>query len=372
MGCGNANDTKAVEYLTPNIQPVQEIKIINIIFKLSSGEEYHISGKEDELFKTVLDKFISEHPEINNKTIIALFQNNQIDLYKTLSENNIQENNLIELNVEEPEPDVDENENVSIEYNPENVIWIDEKVDNEENTGYLKGLNTLGYNVQCFKNADEGFELIKTIKFESTKIIISGRLYFKFIKKFIDNLNTLYVIPKIIIFTLNKERFIKSNKANEDLINHPFFNYGGIRVIISDVISFLKDEIVQNRVQRVRKDDNKINDNSILLDNRLKMKDNAKLTFEYIDSNQKLTLPLFYNSLIESIRIDDIEKYTENLYTKYSEDSYDLKELLNPIKSLYDIPIELLCKYYTRLYTIESDFYREMITIFNNWPIVFD
>ena len=360
MGCGNANDTKAVEYLTPNIQPVQEIKIINIIFKLSSGEEYHISGKEDELFKTVLDKFITEHPEINNKTVIALFQNNQIDLYKTLSENNIQENNLIELNVEEPEPDVEENENVSIEYNPENVIWIDEKVDNEENTGYLKGLNTSGYNVQCFKNVDDGFELIKTIKFESTKIIISGRLYFKFIKKFIDNLNTLYVIPKIIIFTLNKERFIKSNKANEDLINHPFFNYGGIRVIISDVISFLKDEIVQNRVQRVRKDDNKINDNSILLDNRLKMKDNAKLTFEYIDSNQKLTLPLFYNSLIESIRIDDIEKYTENLYTKYSEDSYDLKELLNPIKSLYDIPIELLCKYYTRLYTIESDFYREI------------
>ena len=45
MGCGNANDTKAVEYITPNIIPVIEYKIINIIFKLHSGEEYHISGK---------------------------------------------------------------------------------------------------------------------------------------------------------------------------------------------------------------------------------------------------------------------------------------------------------------------------------------
>ena len=366
MGCGNANDTKAVEYNTPNILPIIEYKIINIIFKLPSGEEYQISGKENELFKTVLDRFISEHQEINNKTVNALFQNIQIDLNKTLAENNIQENNLIILNIEEPEqepeqePDVEENEEVSIEYNLENVIWIDENVDNEENTGYLKELNALGYNVQCFKNVDEGFDLVKSIRFESTKIIISGRLYIKFVKKFIDNINTLYVIPKIIIFTRDKERFIKSNKANEDLINHPFFNCGGIKVIISDVISFLKDEIVQFRVQKVKKDENKNINNIEFFENRLKMKDNAKLTFEYIDNNQKLTLPLFYKALIDSIKIDDIEKFTENLYSRYSEYSYDLKELLNPIKSLYDIPIELLSKYYTRIYTIESDFYREI------------
>ena len=255
MGCGNANDTKAVEYTTPNVLPVVEYKIINIIFKLPSGEEYQISGKENELFKTVLDRFISEHQELNSKTVNALFQNYKIDLYKTLSENNIQENNLILLNIEEPE--IEEEEEVSIEYNPENVIWIDENVDNEENTGYLKELNALGYNVQCFKNVDEGFDLVKSIRFESTKIIISGRLYIKFVKKFIDNINEIYVIPKIIIFTLNKERFIKSNKANEDLINHPFFNCGGIKVIITDVISFLKDEIVQFRVQKIKKDENK-------------------------------------------------------------------------------------------------------------------
>ena len=358
MGCGNANDTKAVDYTEPLIQPTPQFITINIIFQLSSGEKYTINAKEDTLFKTVIDKFKSEHPEINNKTINALFNDNKIDLYKTVSENNIKDNNLIVLDIEEPE--IEEDDNISIEYNPENVIWIDEIVDNEENTGYLKDLNSLGYNVQCFKKVDEGFDYIKDIKFESTKIIISGRLYIKFIKKFIDNMNYLYVIPKIIIFTRDKERFLKRNKANEDIINHPFFNYGGIRVIIDDVISFLKDEIVQYRVKKEREDENKNINNNEFLDNRLKNKDDAKLTFEYIDSNQKLTLPLFYKSLIDSIKINDIQQYTELLYSKYSESSGELMKLLKPIKTLYDIPIELLSKYYARIYTIESDFYRDI------------
>ncbi len=90
------------------------------------------------------------------------------------------------------------------------------------------------------------------------------------------------------------------------------------------------------------------------------MKDNAELTFEHIDSNQKLALPLFYKALIEKAPTDNIEKYTELLYTKYADSSWSLKELLNPIKTMYDIPLELLCKYYARIYTIESDFYRNI------------
>ena len=171
MGCSSEKNTQSLE-----IQPVAEPKIINIIFKLSTGEEYEIKGKENEIFKNVLNKFISEHPEINNKTINALYQNTKIDIYKSLSENNITENNLIVLNIEEPEKEEEADEdNISIEYNPENVLWIDENVDNDENTGYLKELNSLGYRVECFKNAEDGVDHLKYIEFESTKIIISGR-----------------------------------------------------------------------------------------------------------------------------------------------------------------------------------------------------
>ena len=91
---------------------------------------------------------------------------------------------------------------------------------------------------------------IQTIKFESTKIILSGRLYIRFIKKFVDNLNEIYVIPKIIIFTKNKSGFLKFTKLNENIVNHPFFNFGGIRTSITEIISFLKDEIAQDRVKK--------------------------------------------------------------------------------------------------------------------------
>jgi len=365
MGCGSTNDVSSLEDTKKVIEPPPpQFKTINIIFKLSTGEEYEITGNENDVFKTVLDKFISEHQEINNKTINALYENTQITMSKTLLENKIKENNLILLNIEDPkpEPEIEPEEmevNISIEYNPENVIWIDPNVDNSENTGYLEDLNALGYNVKCFKNVDDAMDIIKSIKFESTKIIISGRLYIQFIKKFLDEMNNLYVIPKIIIFTRQKDLFIESNKENEDIINHPFFNFGGIRIVIDDIIKFLKDEIVQNRVKKAKKETENINTNEIM-DTRLKIKDNAKLTFEYIDNSQKLTLPLFYKALIDSANIDEIDKYTELLYSKYAESSLSLKELLNPIKSMYDIPLELLSKYYARAYTIESDFYREI------------
>ena len=380
MGCGNTKDAGAVDYITPIVSnpvesnpvesnpvesnpvesnPVESTppnKTITFNFQLSSGEEYSISGKENDQFKNVFVKFKSEHSEINNKKINALFKINPIDVNKTLLENNITDNNILLLDLEEPE-EVDEND---LEYNQENVIWFDEHIDYNDNKSYLSELNSLGYNVRYFKNIDEGFKYIQTIKFETTKIILSGKLYIRFIKKFIDNLNEIYVIPKIIIFTKNKSGFLKFTKLNENIVNHPFFNFGGIRTSITEIISFLKDEIAQDRV---KKDNLNFEENlkdKEFLEYRLTSKDNVSLTFDYIDSNQKLALPLLYNSLIDSTKIDDIEKYTELLYSKYSENSSELKELLNQIKSISDIPIELLSKYYVRIYTIESDFYRDI------------
>ena len=56
---------------------------------------------------------------------------------------------------------------------------------------------------------------------------------------------------------------------------------------------------------------------------------------------------------------DNIDKYTEYLYNKYSTNE-DINKLLNSIKYIQDIPIELLSKYYIRLYTIESQFYKDI------------
>ena len=51
--------------------------------------------------------------------------------------------------------------------------------------------------------------------------------------------------------------------------------------------------------------------------------------------------------------------YTSSLYDEFSKNE-KVKKLLGSIKSLSDIPIEILSKYYARLYTAESDFYKNI------------
>jgi len=56
---------------------------------------------------------------------------------------------------------------------------------------------------------------------------------------------------------------------------------------------------------------------------------------------------------------DNFDELTHYLYDKYKE-NYIIKELLEPIDGIPEIPIEILCKYYARLYTIESDFDKDI------------
>ena len=221
-----------------------------------------------------------------------------------------------------------------------NVIWIDPNVFNGENSIYFEELeNIKNTKISRFKNVEDALELIKSLKFSETTIIISGSLYTEFIKKFEENLTDIFIIPKIIIFTLNKEKFLENNKIYNDKYNS-FYNLGGIQTSFSDIKNFLLKPLSMP-----------INKKEIIED--------QKLTFEYIDSKEKLILPLLYQTLIEITSADNVEKYTEYLYNKYSANK-EIDKLLNSIKNISDIPIELLSKYYTRLYTIQSDFYKDI------------
>ena len=78
-----------------------------------------------------------------------------------------------------------------------------------------------------------------------------------------------------------------------------------------------------------------------------------------------MELPLFYKSLISLTDIDNIKSYTELIYLKYSKND-NIKKLLQDIVPISDIPIEILCKYYIRIYTAESDFYHDINTDLRN------
>ena len=197
-----------------------------------------------------------------------------------------------------------------------------------------KDLESFGYlKLICFKDTREAIDYLKKIQFIETKIIISGKLYIEFIKLFIENLKNINVIPKIIIFTNKKELFIENNKQYLEYINHSFYNFGGIQTTFNKIKNFLEYK---------------------------REEDDIQMTFEYIDNIDKLALPLFYKTLIESTKCEDVETYTKYLYEKYSKDNPNIYNLLSQIKILKNIPIELLSKYYIRAYTIESKFYKDI------------
>ena len=262
------------------------------------------------------------------------------------------------------------------------IIWIDENIEDEEYKDYKKELKSEYIQIDFFQNIESGINCLKKIEFEKTKIIISGKLYIHFITKFKDNIKDIYTIPKIIVLSKDEVKFIEDNKNYESIINNSYYNYGGIKTSFKEIKSFLKYDIAN-----VRKLD-KLTIESIDFNNKLKeMKElfeeitamlngditkikkeenSIQLTFEYIDCIEKLELPLFYKSLIDLTDIEKIDKYTEFIYTKYSKTNRFIKDLLDDIISIQDIPIELLCKYYIRVYTIESDFYHDINTDLRN------
>ena len=220
------------------------------------------------------------------------------------------------------------------------ILWIDANVENQENSSYIKELESRNSSkVKAFKNIFEAIKYMEKIKYEETKVIISGRLYPEFVKKFKENINNMRIAPKIIVFTGNKEKFLEYNKSYENNDNK-FYSYGGIATSFEEIQEFLKEGFIP-----------KISNKS----------DNGQFIFEYIDNKEKLMLPLFFKSLIDNTPIDsNIDQYTNNIYNTYSKQSNDITLLLNQIKSMPSIPIEILAKYYARLFTCESGFYRDI------------
>ena len=249
--------------------------------------------------------------------------------------------------------------------NLKHLIWIDPNYDNEENQDYVRNIKNLGFsNIVLFKTTEGGINYIKTIKFESTKIILNGRLFKEFIWKFKENLKDLYIIPKIAIFTSNKIDFLDYNKDNLDIINDSFYTYGNINVFYDDIKEFLISEKMIDENYLIDLNENKEIKNTLQTINikeRLGDCYENQLTFEYIDCIEKLVLPSLYQCLINLTKIEKIENYNKYLYSIiYPKNNKNLIELLDDINNVPNIPIELLCKYYSRLYTMETNFYKDL------------
>ena len=90
-----------------------------------------------------------------------------------------------------------------------NIFWISplKAFDVQEKEKYCEILN---YEINYYDDVAIAIDAIKQlIKFTDTYIIIDGNLYADFILLFIKNIKDIMVIPKLILFTKNKEQFLR-------------------------------------------------------------------------------------------------------------------------------------------------------------------
>ena len=245
------------------------------------------------------------------------------------------------------------------DYSKFETVWFDENIDNNENQNYLKILNSITV-CKGFNSLDKGFNSFFSVKKEEKNnfrlifVIVSGKFFGRYIKKLKEKINEIINIPYTYIFTSNyfkkillKQESDKNHKISYDTmesVNNGFFNPGGVYDDFNELLIDLKT---------------KKNYEEITIQKRLTEKLNYEgiLTFEYLKSEEDLLAIALYKDIITNDKTtkEDCKQFHNYIL------SFDNKELNNIIKNLNlfgYIPFQILSKYWVRLYTVESQFYK--------------
>ena len=219
------------------------------------------------------------------------------------------------------------------------VLWIHSNRFKNSNNIFKSALTKRNLQFKEVSDPTSGIEELKKIHYRCIYVVVSGSMFQEFIQKFQENISEISCIPIITIFALNIEKYQKLKYAN-----HPFYNSGGIHREYDGLIqTFLKfDSIITNKIEK-----------NIISP----VYNNECFNFEKIDSIPKLYFPFIYSKFIKRIDDNDIHEFHKNIL-KY--DNEDIKKLIYPLVNLSEIPIEILVKFWLRIYTLETGFYSNM------------
>jgi hypothetical protein len=129
-------------------------------------------------------------------------------------------------------------------------------------------------------------------------------------------------------------------------INNSFYNSGGVYDDYDELANYL----------------NKFNSNfskKYFSKKEINLSYEGLFTFNYLKSDIELLAPILYKDIItkKKISYDEIRKFNEYLLNI---GNLEINYLIEPLSLLKYIPLEIISKYWVRIYTIESHFYREI------------
>ena len=323
---------------------------------------FYTCGSSETLYNDLLSKFFILNDK--NKNIYLSEQNSEM-IKKILDEkiNGFNGYSFIEkfyekydvTNLEEEEIKSVISENFPLYddiNNPiKNIFWIDENINSEENKKYFIVLKKLFKNIQTFEDEQSLFEIIAQSKFDIYLIIVNGKNFDNYLNYVLNN--SIYGIPVSIIFTRNELELKKQIKEEyKKYLNDKFYNPLGISVTIENLIEKIK-KFITDYVQQI---------NNINLGFSNSPKDYKDcFIFEFIDDDYKLIFPYLYKSILKNSKMSNKDIKQTNLFIleNYGEDE-NIKNLIIPLLNIENIPSDIIGKFWGRIYTIESPFYKNL------------
>ena len=245
---------------------------------------------------------------------------------------------------EEKLPELDINE--STKY-IKNIFCLDDMLDLND----MRKLKNVFKNLIIIKKEEDLIKTINEKKFEIFIIMLS----LKHFPKYIDYLNNniIYNIPISIIFTKNNNELLaKMDENYKKYINDKFYNYFGLSLSIENLISKIKNflKYYDNVIEKLN-----LGETPNPSDYR------DCYSYEYINNEKKLIFPYLYNQIMLSSKItfEEIKDTNKYLLEKYGK-TVKLKKLVIPLLSIEDIPCNIIAKFWGRIYTLESSFFRNL------------
>ena len=225
-------------------------------------------------------------------------------------------------------------------------IWIYDRYYKEIDTiqesfnDKFPNLEFESYDINVF-----GYELLTTLntsrRFKKNILILDGYEVSEKILNVIEtNITYLNFLPEIIIYA----KYIKENVESLNSYNLAFFNE---KNIVNDFDS-LSNIIFRQRYCPKKIPKFKFEYNEVCFE------------FEYINSENQLILPMLYNKIISSPSTEEIEDFNKFILDKYS-DNKDIEYLINQTFSINtQLYLEIIIKYWLYIYTLGSNFYKDM------------
>ena len=217
------------------------------------------------------------------------------------------------------------------------IIWIDQYIDGEEIKKYKAELEQYKeIKVECFKEVNKGINCLKDKEknYKKTIVITSGKLFPPFYQTLQKCIKELTVVPKIIIYTSNAQKYRDENAKypKPSPLDDPIYNIGGVVDNKNDLKKFIEISI------------------NTFSGNYYETIKNEEFKFQFISDINELILPMYYPDHIKVTTEGKIEEFVEYL-TKEFKNITPINNLFSQLPISNEIEKNLLIHFWLRAYS---------------------